>query len=312
MASHRKASPTHKACLQVAVLVVMLLVGGQGGYALPTPSGIQWQGQDAHYAFSFGLGHDFDFIDYIVPFFNPANEPLQLSHSLTQQYCLYGSSRQKNPFHRSMKYNIDKYLEFGFGLNVLHRSNQGKSQQQTQVINKADSSVRIVSAIRDVDVSNLSIGFSGFIDLPTYIIDKLRLRMEVNANMIVWDKSRNVLSLTDNDSSVVFPNIANTSYSSNGRVANRESSGDKTYGMVYTLKFGISYSIHILLRETPWFDRTKQYGEIQPYINYTLTSAPILSNSHRAISGLQFGLRFTIPYEVFTLDEEIGIGVHGG
>lgn len=300
MASHRKSSPIFKACLQVAMLVVMFLVGGQDGYALPTPMTPAWKGQAQHYSFNIGIGGDFDFLDYSEPFYNPASEPLLLNHSLTQQYTLLGTIRMENPLQRYFRHNYHKYLEVGFGLDVLRRSNQGQSQQQTQVINKADSSVRIVSAVRDIDVSNLSVGFSGFIDMPTYIIDKLRLRVEANANMIVWDKSRNVISLSDNDLSVVFPNSANTSYSSNGRVASRESSGDRTFGMVYALKFGISYSIQILLRETPWIPVTEQDGEIQPYINYTLSSAPTLTNSHRAISGFQIGVRFTIPLDVFS------------
>ncbi len=288
------------------MLVVMVLVGGQRGYALPTPSVPAWHGQAAHVSFNFGIGQDFNFIDNAEPFFSPAAESLLLSNSLTQQYSLFGSGRFKNPLLKYMKPNIHNYYEVGFGLNVLYRSNQGQGQQPTQVMNRADSSMRIVSVVRDVDVSNLSIGISGFIDMPTYIIDKLRVRMEANANMIVWDKSLNVLSLSDNDSSVVFQNSSNTSYSSNGRIATRESSGDRTYGMVYSLKFGISYSIQILLRDTPWFPISKQYGEIQPFINYTLSSAPTLTNSHRAISGFQIGVRFTIPDGVFSNEDGYG------
>ncbi len=287
------------ACLFGNIVILLFLIIGQFGALLNAQIYSGWHGESGHAALSIGLGHEFSFVDYAQPFFNSTPVPLVLSSSFTQQYSLLVSSRHKNPFLLG-RMNRYKCLELGFGFNVLHRSNQGSVQQQTQVIERADSSLRIVSANREVDMSNLSIGISGLIEMPTYIFDKLRVRIEPNVNFTVWDKTRNVLSIAEKDTSVVFQNNANITYSNNGRVASLESSGNTTFGMVYSLKLGISYSILILLRETPWIPETKQYGEIQPYINYTLSSAQTLSSSHRVISGLQIGVRFTIPQDLFS------------
>lgn len=276
--------------LRVILFVLLLLTSGQCCIAI-NPA---WMGESAPLALCFSLGHEFAFVDYASPFYTTSQMPLTLTNSLTQQYSLLVSDRTENPLHIG-RGNRHKYLELGFGFNVLHRYNKGEGMQEAQVITKSDSTPRIAPAVRTMEVSNLSFGISGIADMPTYIVDKLRIRFEPDINMIVWDKTRSVLSLSDNDTSVVFPRSSMVSYSPEGRVATRESAGDRTYEMVYSLKIGLSYSFQILLRSTPWLYESAQYGEIQPYINYTLRFAPTLSGSHRVISGLQFGVRFVIP-----------------
>lgn len=260
-------------------------------------------GESAPLALCFSLGHEFAFVDYASPFFTTSQMPLTLTNSLTQQYSLLTSMRTEDPLNIG-RGSRHKYLELGFGFNVLHRYNKGEGMQEAQVITKSDSTPRIASALRTMEVSNLSVGISGIADMPTYIVDKLRIRFEPDINMIVWDKTQSVLSLPENDTSVVFPRSSMVTYSPDSRVATRESTGDRTYEMVYSLKIGLSYSFLIFLRATPWLTTPIQYGEIQPYINYTLRLAPTLSGTHKMISGLQFGVRFVIPDRLFDSPDE--------
>lgn len=284
--------------MYLAIVFVLMLSSIQIGYSMNTPIlDPAWYGEGSHFSLNAGFGHEFSFTDYAEPFFNSIPVGLVISSSLTQQYSLYSSRRKINPL-RIGKNNIYKYLEYGFGINLFHRDLHGSGEQQTQVINRIDSSLRTVKAVREVDASNLSMGVGAYIDMPTYIIDKLRLRLELNVNSIIKDYSRASITLSDIDTSVLLPIISNTTYSDNRRQAIRESVGGKTFGMVYSLKFGISYSIYILLREISWISQPKQYGELQPYINYTLISAPTISTSNRIITGFQLGVRFTIPLEV--------------
>ncbi len=298
MKSHTNYFNGHYVCFCVFMIVLFFIKTEQFGSVLNAQIYPGWRGESSHIALSFGVGQEFSFVDYAEPFFSSIPVPLMLSSSLTQQYSLLVSLRKDDPLHigRNSRY---KYVELGFGVNVLHRTNQGKGEQQTQVIRKADSLLQPFPVVREVDVSTLSVGISGIFDMPTYIIDKLRVRFEPYVNIIVWDKSQNIVSLSNNDTSVVLPSINNVIYSTSGRAATLESEGNRTFGMIYSLKLGISYSILILLRDTPWLWETGQYGEIQPYFNFTLSSALTLSRSHRLISGFQIGVRFTVPYGLF-------------
>lgn len=287
----------------VILFGLLLLTSGQCCIALQPEKHLPWVAESGTLALCFSLGHEFAFVDYASPFFNTSQVPLTLTNSLTQQYNFLISMRTEDPLNIG-RGSRHKYLELGFGFNVLHRNNKGEGTQDAQVITKSDTTPRTVSAVRTMEVSNLSVGISGIADMPTYILNKLRIRFEPDINMIIWDKTQSVLSLSDNDTSVVIPRNSIATYSPDSRVATRESAGDRTYEMVYSLKIGLSYSFLILLRSTPWLTTPIQYGEIQPYINYTLRSAPTLSGTYKMISCLQFGVRFVIPDRLFDSPDE--------
>lgn len=255
------------------------------------PSGVPDDDILSYYTIDYGIGRNLNYSSQNLPFLGNNTRSI-VSLSLIHDISLINHIREYESLTKAKNgFKTGRYWEYGLGGFMSWRYGYGEQQQTLDAVNKIDSSIRSISAMRSSSSEFLNVGLCFSIGAPSYILERLRMCASLDIGMIVKSSINNSIVLAEQDSVFYIPYVDNVTYTQEARKAQTEQAGILNCSMCFSLKYSLSYTIPIFLRYTI----ASQFAEVQPYVEYGLNIMPSLSERHELFSSIQIGVRMSVP-----------------